>query len=110
MASTLLSRLRCVTTTPLGEPVEPEVYCSIAVVSGSMAGATHSSADAAISSTAHHCMAGPSAMPSIALWNCARVSAVVTVKRASVSCTIDATRPITRVRAGGCTGTGTTPA
>ena len=110
MASTLLSRLRWLTTTPFGEPVEPEVYCSIAVSSELISGATQSSAEAAMSSTAHHCIAGPSAISSIALWNFVCVSTVVTVKRASVSRTIDATRPITRVRAGGCTGTGTTPA
>jgi hypothetical protein len=40
-----MSRLRCVSTTPFGVLVEPELYCTRTVALASMSGAAHSADD-----------------------------------------------------------------
>src|ERR1700739_1384638 len=111
MASRLWSTLRCVTTTPFGELVDPAVYCTKAVVFASTSGATHSAAPSGVmASTAHHCREFPSAKSSTAALSSASNLAVVRTWPACTSATIDATRPITRLRTGGWTGTATAPA
>ena len=71
----------------------------------------HSAAASKVTaSTAHHCRELPSARPSITALSSACNSAVARTKRACTSATIDATRPITRLRTGGCTGTAAAPA
>ena len=79
----LWSRLSWVTTTPFGELVEPEVYCTKAIALASKSGATHSAAaDGLAESTAYHCREPPSAKPSITALSSACEPAVVSAKAA----------------------------
>ncbi|MCY1531900.1 hypothetical protein D9M68_671400 [compost metagenome] len=103
-------RLACVTMTPLGAEVEPEVYCRKAMSVAAGVCGRHASAPAAsISSTAMSvACAKASATPAIA----SRMAAWVSTQQAPASAAMPSSLPRWRLRvdSGGNTGTATRPA
>src|SRR5690625_2301471 len=102
----LANTLRCETTTPRGEPVEPEVYCSSAVLVVSAAGPCHPGGESR-SSRSSSMTAG--ALPPTALmqtWTSPTTAEVVSTAAGAQSCSAAVTRSSWLPNAG--TGNGTT--
>ena len=111
IAASLCSMLPWVTATPLGSPVEPEVYCRKATVSAVMCGIVHESASASgDSSMATHWIGRARPSPSMPAASRSRSFAVVSARLLSASRSIPATRFMLRSSWGSGAGTAMTPA
>ena len=111
MRSELCSRLACDTITPLGTPVEPEVYCRNARVSSSEPDGRQSVCSAVgTASTATHRSGGMSSISSVSARNLTSSAVTVNTTTACESCTIARTRGKLRALRGGYAGTAVMPA
>src|SRR6056297_2543094 len=106
----LATRFDCVNMTPLGDPVEPLVYCNTASESPLILGRRHfEMIRVAGSSVPSNCT------PTKSSWywspvSCSTTALVDNAQRASASTTIDRIRDALRLRRGGKAGTAIAPA
>src|SRR5438067_13578902 len=92
--------------TPLGEPVEPEVYCKYAMVSAATDGGVQSAASSVLTvSVANHSVARPRALPSIHRFISANPAVEHSATRALQSMRMFASRLVCLSRGGRQTGT-----
>ena len=107
IVSRLCSRFACVTITPLGAPVEPDVYCRKAR-SPPVRGAGERVSSTGI--CADTCTTGSTPPRPANDGRVAPTAAVVSTQAASASAVMRSMRSAPRLRRGGYAGTATTPA
>ena len=111
MASELCSRLRCVTITPLGACVLPEVYCKKARLSPVSSGLRQAdSMPGSRLSVAIHCNESNSGTPAKRFVTSVKIFFVVSTKLGFASATIESSREVNRFIRGMYAGTAMTPA